>query len=297
MTIQIDPSILAAALKLPQDQWDKLLKAEDGTFKPQAEIEAAITSQITAYASGRYTEGMKTGEGRGTKTGESKLIAKLKEKFEIDDIDDVDVLIDQYIEKLKTNTKIDPKSVRDSAEYKAAIAAEKKALEDLKKEYDGYKAGIEQKETLSLVMKQFEPLFEGFALPDGDFGAKQKELIISAALQGKKFSIENGKPILLNDDNSILKDALGHPVEFESYGKQLIGTYVPAKVGDTRQSPQGTPGGTPPAGFFQKGDKKWQLPKTFAEMESIADTISDATERIEYLEASEKSIQAASAAT
>lgn len=295
--IQIDPSVLAAALKLPQDQWDKLLKAEDGTFKPQPEIEAAITSQITAYATGRYTEGMKTGEGRGNKTGESKLIAKLKAKFEIDDIDDVDVLIEQYAEKLKTNTKIDPKSVRDSAEYKAAIAAEKKALEDLKKEYDGYKAGIEQEKTLSEVTKGLEPLFKDFALPDDDYGKATKGLIIEAAVRSKKFAIENGKPVLLNEDGSILKDALGHPVDFESYGKQLIGTYVPVKVGDGRQSPQGVPGGTPPAGFFAKGEKKWQLPKTFAEMESIADTITDAEERIEYLEASEKHIQTASQAT
>ena len=287
---QISLSSLATALKLSQEEIDKLVKKEDGSAREQSEIESLVASHVQKFISNRYTDGMKTGEGRGKVEGEKAIIKLLQEKFGIADIDDVNTLITTYADNLKAHTKIDPKDVRSSQEYKSLQEAETKKYNELKNQFDGFKQSIEIEKINGVVRQKLTPLFDAFDIPDNEFSKAQKDLIVQNYMQGKKFAIENDRPILLAEDGSIQKDPTGMPLDFELSARGVIGSFYPVKVGDQRKSPHGNGGGAvgrTPAFFENKAKNKIALPKDFDEMNDVADTIADDEERIEYLKASE----------
>lgn len=288
MKVSVNIQSLATALKVKPEDLEARLKNGDDSLKSESEIESVIANEIQTYAASRYTDGNKTGFGRGEKAKQTELMKKVAELLEVSDIDSIEEGISLFKENAKTHTKIDPKSVRDSEEYKNMLASHKIEVEKLKSDHQLFVEKTEQERIVSKVRDKVTLLFEGYVIPSGDHGKNLINMVVANILSGKRFSEENGTIQILAEDGTIQKDSAGHPVELDSFAKSQIGSFFEVKQGDGRRSPNdGNHKTNIPVFSNPQGKMNFEMPKNYDEMNQVADSIKDEGERISYLTAAD----------
>lgn len=207
-----------------------------------------------------------------------KRESELAQKFGVDGGLRGDALIDAINAKITTQTGKKSDLTKEEIEkskpfldaldgWKNSTAAE---VEKVKKDFDAYKASVQQEKIQEEVRRRAVPIIEALK-PRFDEDSQvirdnQWKLIMDRLFEGRKFDAQEGRTVVLDAEGNMLKDAHKNAVEFAALIERIVKDNIGVRAADKRESAGAASQRDKPA---TSGEWKRELPKTKKEYNSL----------------------------
>ena len=245
-------SHLSKTLNQDTEQLTSLLYNEEGTELKENALDLVLAEDQKRIQKLKTTDGPSYDDGhkRGKKEVGQQYDKAIKTIFGVDSELKGNELIEfvQAEVSKRADSPLEPDKIRVSETYLNAVKAEKekgeKAVQDLQKDFDDYKVGIERDKTTrsvrakaATILEQLNPVLS----ENSQVAANQKSLFLDVVTSGE-FKVEGEHIVALNPDGSPRQNDHGHDLHFDDFVKNTAKDHFDFSKHKPRSS--GNPGGS-----------------------------------------------------
>lgn len=255
--IQISEEFLANVLGTsPGEITDALKDGEE--LKPAAEVESFLKTKFDEALYRAKKSGHKEGLGRGQKESLTIKERELKDRFGVDGTT-IDEVIDNIIETVKTNSKINPDDVKNSEVFLSETKRLKQIIAEKEEELAKTATTYAKKETLRAAKEHGVRLLKekNFVLPDDDEIATNMLDVLFSKLEDEdtRLSIDGNKIVVLDANGRPKENEQGtKDITFDDHLTGIAKKFFKQAVADTRKSPANKNAGDEKGGAPSSGD-------------------------------------------